>query len=143
MKKSLFELLKIEKQAQKFYGYLLPKSYFVQVVVQKLLDSLKRDNNDSDSNNISSVLNECILEEIKTLNNAMYQLSEQVNNVPRLFQEKYQECEAQQSVNDDEVVMVRLQPPPSDNVPDVDSSNGGGRLSNNQNPNSIEIIEID
>jgi hypothetical protein len=77
LKCKLMALLKLEKKAKQWYGKVLPRGYFARCVTERLILATA----DSMTGKLQN--------EIKALEVAMFQLSEQQGGVPRIFLEAH------------------------------------------------------
>jgi hypothetical protein len=80
LKYKLMALLKLEKQAKKWYGKVLPRGYFARCVTERLEQAT--------ANSMAGKLQM----EVDALEVAMYQLSEQKGGVPRIFLEAHDDA---------------------------------------------------
>jgi hypothetical protein len=85
LKMELLKLLKFEKNAQKWYGSVLPQSYFRYVVNERLIQAIVLDDDDGDGPHLSLQ----IQKENQILQTGMYDLSEQMGGVPKLFRDAH------------------------------------------------------
>lgn len=101
LKRSMIDLLKLEKNSRKWYGAVLPRSYFALQLTQRLLEV---------NSSPDHLLTQIELE-IERLKIAMYNMSEQLGEVPRVFREAHDAAVADQRNNlddddDDPVLLV-------------------------------------
>lgn len=106
LKLQFLELLQLEKNSGKWYGQILPKSYFQHFVIERLKKTMtttattpqksnrtrKYNDDDIDSTAIMMIqenLLKQIRSEITTLQTNIYDLSKQVGGVPKIFRDAH------------------------------------------------------
>lgn len=135
-KLNLLELLKLEKEAYKWYGSCLPKHYFLDRVIPQMMQSTD--------------LPSLVRETISTLQKAFYSLSHQTNGVPKILLEAKDAADAStqkenhENDSDDDVVLVvpkykRLKSSPPGIATDS-SSGGSGAATVTSSHDVIEIL---
>lgn len=113
LKMQFLELLQLEKNSGKWYGHILPKSYFQHYVIERLKTSMvtkvvttpqksnrtstssrPKDNyDDNDSAAEMKIIRENLLNQIRfeitTLQSNIYDLAKQVGGVPKIFRDAH------------------------------------------------------
>jgi hypothetical protein len=128
LKKKLIELLKLEKQSRKWYGSVLPRAYFEEVLVSRLCRF-------EDATRLEAEIEL----ETNTLNEGLTLLSNQQGMVPRIFAEAHDAAKQRAGYDDgdkdDEVIVLETRI-----TSDASPQNKKPRLSGQGGSETIEIL---